>query len=106
MLSIHAVADRPQWLSTDRHIMQGYTDLVRRPTWNAATRTLSAVSHLVAGEPYRVVLALNGYQATAADTAAGTAKLQPVAGDANLVTLELLAKDSANVAWTVRFTKD
>jgi hypothetical protein len=29
MLSVHAVQDHPQWISTNRHIMQGYVDLLR-----------------------------------------------------------------------------
>ena len=86
--------------------MQGYVDLVRRPTWNAKDNTLSGVSRLVAGEPYRVVLAGNGYRAAKAETGAAKAKLQSVAGNSGLVTLELLSQKGGDVAWTVHFAKD
>jgi hypothetical protein len=106
VLSVHAVEGRPQWLSTDRHIMQGYVELVSRPTWNQEKKTLSAVSRLVAGEPYHVVLALNGYRATKAATSDGRAEIKAIAGNQNLISLELVSGSGSNVVWTVSFQED
>ncbi|MCP4199763.1 MAG: hypothetical protein GY762_21675, partial [Proteobacteria bacterium] len=47
MLSVHAVENTPQWISTDRHIMQGYVDLVKKPQWNPAKKTLSGTSSVI-----------------------------------------------------------
>ncbi len=47
MLSIHAKAPRPQWISTSRHLMQGYVDLAKKPLWHSSALKLQAVSEVV-----------------------------------------------------------
>ncbi len=37
ILSVHAVQAPPRWISTDRHVMQGYVDLVKKPQWEDST---------------------------------------------------------------------
>ena len=74
MISVHAVEKRPQWLSTNRHIMQGYVDLVKKPVWDPDRKTLSATSRVVGGEAYRVTIALNGYEVEGATARGGTAR--------------------------------
>ena len=53
VLSVRPVLDRPQLISTSRHITQGIVD-VKEERWDAATRTLSGVSHVVAGDRYEL----------------------------------------------------
>jgi hypothetical protein len=53
VLSVRPVLDRPQLISTSRHITQGMTD-VKAERWNPATRTLSGVSEVVANDPYEL----------------------------------------------------
>ena len=60
MMSVRECLDRPQVLSTNRHIMQGYLDLVR-VEWNEDRTTLTGVSKVVGGDPYVISLALNGF---------------------------------------------
>jgi hypothetical protein len=60
MISVRECLDRPQILSTDRHVMQGYLDLLR-VDWDEKRRILSGVSKIVGGDPYTVTLALNGH---------------------------------------------
>jgi hypothetical protein len=105
MLSVRACKHRPQVLSTDRHIMQGYLDM-RDVSWHEDTRTLSGVSKIVAGDLYRVTLALNGDSPTRITTAnpAVSAKLEPQQG--NLVAFTLEGPENTEVAWSVRFEKD
>lgn len=62
MLSIHEAEPHPQFLSTNRHLMQGYVDLARLPQWDEQKRELSGASRVVGGETYRIVLALNGWR--------------------------------------------
>lgn len=59
MMSVHEVEANPQVISTDRHIMQGYVDLLG-VTWQSSIKTLSGVSNVVGGEKYRAIIATNG----------------------------------------------
>jgi hypothetical protein len=59
MLSIRKVMPHPQVLSTNRHLMQGHLDLVN-VKWDG-TR-LTGKANVVAGEPFKIVIALNGFQ--------------------------------------------
>jgi hypothetical protein len=53
VLAVRPVLDRPQLISTSRHITQGIVD-VEQERWDAATRTLSGVSQTVANDPYEL----------------------------------------------------
>jgi len=105
VLSVHAVLDRPQWIATDRHMMQGYVDLVGRPEWSERDRTLTAVSRLVEKEPYRVIVATNGHKAVSASAQNARATLRPHAEDPNLVVLKLQSDDGGDARWSIRFEK-
>jgi hypothetical protein len=100
MISVRECLDRPQVLSTDRHIMQGYLDLAE-VAWHEESHVLSGVSRIVGGDPYRVSLALNGHKATAVECQPGkvTASLLP-RGDG---VVELVFESPANtvVRWSV-----
>jgi hypothetical protein len=104
VLSIHTVKNNPQWISTNRHIMQGYVDLVKKPHWKSETNTLSGVSAVVGGEPYVVTLALNGYVPkqvlTDGDIKAGITIHQD---NSNLADLIIEVPDNTNVDWTIEF---
>jgi hypothetical protein len=60
MISVRECLRHPQVLATDRHVMQGYLDLLREE-WNEERQVLAGVSKLVGGDPYTVTLALNGH---------------------------------------------
>jgi hypothetical protein len=53
VLAVRPVLDRPQLISTSRHITQGMVD-VREEKWDAKSRTLSGVSQTVANDPYEL----------------------------------------------------
>ena len=105
MLSVHAAENNPQWISTDRHIMQGYVDLVKKPEWNAAENTLFGSSSVTGGQPYRITLALNGYspQKVIANGAAADITIRP--DNKNLADLILKVKESQNVPWKIAFSE-
>lgn len=104
MISIHEVKENPQFISTNRHIMQGYVDLVKKPQWNSEKNTLSGVSSLVGGEPYRITIALNGFipkqVLTDGDIKAGITIHQD---NSNLADLIIEVPDNTNVDWTIEF---
>lgn len=104
VLSVHAVEDHPQWISTDRHLMQGYGDLVEKPIWDEESRTLSAVSSVIGGEPYCVTIALNGYGAESCRVkgAKGVLRKRDEPGLADLV---IEADRNTDAQWSVVFAR-
>jgi hypothetical protein len=119
MMSVREAVDHPQILATDRHLMQGYVDVLGC-TWNAAKSQLQGVSAVVGGEPYRVILATNGWKAMAAavddtiERSLATSRLGPakrpttvqlrtVPGGTGLVELSILRADNGPVARTITF---
>ena len=103
MMSVHAVEPNPQFLSTNRHVMQGYLDFARRPKWEAGGKALSGISEVIGAEPYRVTIATNGHRpvdCSAADAEACCDSTDEVNG---LMVLTLKAAENRRVAWSVRF---
>ncbi|MCH6258197.1 hypothetical protein MLD52_16665 [Puniceicoccaceae bacterium K14] len=103
MMAIHAVEQHPQFISTNRHIMQGYVDMARYPEWNEVNRTLSGVSKVVGGETYKVVIALNGGTPTQSWAGGADCQLQVVDGSNGIVELCIDALETGDVAWSVKF---
>jgi hypothetical protein len=102
MYSVREVLDHPQILSTNRHLMQGYVDLsdVR---WDASSKTLSGTAKVVAGEPFRIVLAKNGAHAIKTTATDAVATLEPNASEGNLVALIINSKENKSIPWIVQF---
>ena len=99
MLSIHEVEPNPQFLSTSRHLLQGYVDLARRPVWNARDHTLSGAARIIGGETYDIVIALNGYHALKASAKNAAIRVEPIAGGENLALLKMDAPENATIEW-------
>jgi hypothetical protein len=53
VLAMRPMQTYPFLLSTSQHVTQGMTDVVEEK-WEAATKTLSARSQVVAGDPYEL----------------------------------------------------
>jgi len=99
MLSVHEVENHPQFLSTDRHLMQGYLDFETHPAWDAESHELSGVSKVIGGEPYRVILACNGFRPLAASQ---DCEIGPADRD-DLAVLTILKPQNETVRWVVPF---
>jgi len=102
MISVRECLDRPQVLSTDRHLMQGYLDL-SEVEWDGERRVLSGVSKIVGGDPYRVSLALNGHEATSVECRPAEATAEIVTSGDGLVEMLLKSPENSNVRWSVSF---
>ena len=102
MLSVHELKDHPQFVSTNRHVMQGYIDLIQIE-WLAGRNLLRGVSRIVGDDPYVVTIATNGFAPQSAEVSdtRTQADLHPVRN--GLVKLRLLRPENAIVEWTVRF---
>ncbi len=53
ILAVRVQVDRPQLISTSRHITQGMVDVLEE-RWDEAKQTLSGVSRVVGGDPYEL----------------------------------------------------
>jgi hypothetical protein len=101
MLSVHEVEPNPQFLSTNRHLMQGYVDLARCPRWDGKRRELSGASRVVGGETYKVVLALHGFRPKKG-SAGGRIEVWK---GGQLATLSIDRPQNDTVNWTVFFDR-
>ena len=103
MISIHEAEKNPQFLSTNRHIMQGYVDMTRYPSWNISKNELSGISKVVGGEPYRVIIALNGFKPVKAIVREAKASVMVLDEKNGLAVLEIKKTENGEVEWGVRF---
>jgi len=102
MISVREVLNRPQVLSTDRHVMQGYLDLMKEE-WSEKRQTLTGVSKIVGGDPYTVTLALNGYSLKEIKCQDKQVKVQLSAPKDGLVVFSLTSPENATVEWAASF---
>lgn len=101
MMSVHKKENNPQFISTDRHLMQGYLDL-KECIWNEADHTLSGTSLVIKDEPYKVVIATNGK--IVRNVRANSGKITMVNKD-KLIEITLLSKESKEITWKIQFKK-
>jgi len=103
MIALHRVETNPQFLSTNRHIMQGYLDLLEKPRWIGDRKILTGTSKVIGGEDYRVVIACNGLTTVAASAGNAAATIKPLPGTDGLTVLAISSKDNADVKWEIQF---
>jgi hypothetical protein len=103
MLSVHKVQAAPQFISTNRHVMQGYIDLVMKPKWTEEEKSLSGLSRVIEKDPYELVFACNGRTPKEAEVSSGKAALGWKDKDKGIAVLTLKTKKTADIQWTVTF---
>lgn len=101
MLSVHKVQDVPQFISTNRHVMQGYLDLVEKPEWKQEEGVLEGVSAVVAKDPYELVFACNGRQPVSVQASRGEAELGWKDQQKGIAVLTIKTAENANVRWKI-----
>ena len=102
MMSLRRKLDRPQIISTDRHLMQGFVDLLGA-RWEPDKRCLSGRSAAIGGEPYKVVIALNGHEPSGWFARGAFMELEKKPGPGGLAEIVLTRKDNGAVDWSVVF---
>ncbi|MGD8239234.1 MAG: alpha-galactosidase [Armatimonadota bacterium] len=109
ILALRPVLDRPQLISTSRHITQGIVDVLEE-RWDARRRRLSGRSALVAGDPYELRVVARSPDAAWSAQSARVSPADRAAGveitltEANsLVRATINAPTSREVSWTLRF---
>ncbi len=111
IIALRPASDRPQLVSTSRHVTQGIVDVVAEQ-WNRPKSILSGTSKIVAGDPYelRVIRprtppsswTLKSAGVNDADRAAGV-RVSAVTEEDNLVRVRLDSPESREVNLSLRF---
>ena len=105
MMSVHEVAKHPQFISSNRHVMQGYVDVVKTD-WDPATRTLTGTSKVVGGDTYKLVIAANGHKPASCSAQGATAEIKVINAEAGgIAVLSIDRAENGTVDWSVSFTK-
>ncbi len=100
MMSIHTVENNPQFISTNRHIMQGMLDLTDCK-WNSKKKKLTGTSKVIGGDQYVVVIANNGHKAVKASVSSGKSKLIEVSPE--IIHLSIDVEENQDITWMVSF---
>ena len=101
MISLHRKENVPQFLSTNRHIMQGYIDL-KDVQWSSARKTLSGMASVVEGEAYVIVIAPNGNKTKNMKVDSGKATIK-VVDNTGLIELSIESKQNKDIRWSLSF---
>lgn len=102
MMSVHEALTVPQFISTNRHIMQGYIDL-KDCRWDSFANRLRGEARVIANETYVVVIATNGKQPVACQIKGGKASFEIIDREAGIVKLSILSKRSETAEWSLKF---
>ncbi|MEJ7736416.1 MAG: hypothetical protein WKF97_03225 [Chitinophagaceae bacterium] len=98
--SVHEVANHPQFISTNRHIMQGLMEL-SNVQWNNERKEYSGKAEIVGGETMEIVIAPNGNKAVKVKTDNGKASFKKTSD--GLLVLKISNKTNAAINWKVIF---
>jgi hypothetical protein len=104
MMSVHEVEANPQFISTNRHIMQGYVDMPRCK-WDGKARELRGTSKVIGGETYKVIVALNGWKPKTANAPGAKSKIRLFDDKIGLAELSLDRPQNGDTDWVITFDK-
>ncbi len=101
LFSVRKVLAMPQLLSTNRHILQGWMD-IKELNWDDREKTLSGKACVVAGEPFKIVIANNNWKFSSAIAPGFTIKKQNhPSGDNNLDVIVIESKENSEVPFAI-----
>ncbi len=100
VFSVHEVTNHPQFISTNRHIMQGYMEL-HNVQWNEKRKEYSGNADVVGGETMEIVIAPNGKKVLKVKTDKGTASIEKTGN--GLLILKISSKANVSVNWRIFF---
>lgn len=98
--SIHEVKNSPQFISTNRHLMQGLMEL-HNIQWDKNKKIYSGEADVVGGETMEIVIASNGHKTPTAKVNAGSVKIIPL--EKNLVLVQIDSDINKTVSWELYF---
>ena len=106
MISIHEVQKHPQFISTNRHIMQGYLDL-EDVKWDESASELSGTAKVNGSEPFKIIVAGNGFkpEKTISNSKGVKVNVLP-SGFPEIYELEINSSVNQSVDWRISFSKN
>jgi hypothetical protein len=104
MLSVHEVIGHPQFISTNRHIMQGYVDL-HKIAWDGGNKSLSGESDVPKDEEYTIIIAGNGYKPVSCRAEKAESSIRVLNEKENLSALSIKSRRSGKIPWTITFAR-
>lgn len=102
MISVRRKLGVPQYISTSRHLMQGYIDM-KDCSWSARDNSLRGTADILAGEANTIVIAANGHNPLRASASQCRAELLGIEGHPGLFKLILTPEQDGDTAWCVEF---
>ena len=103
MMAIHKVDKFPQFISTNRHIMQGYVDMTKLPEWDASKKILTGTSLVPENEEYKIVMAANGYEPEEVRVSEGDGNWNWINQVQGLFEVTILSPITGELIWEVDF---
>lgn len=100
MMAIHEKERHPQFISTNRHVMQGCFDM-REVQWRDADKILKGRSDVVGGDRYEVIIATNGFKIAGCKVSSGKCEIRSF--NNGTAALDITVDKNVPVDWTVRF---
>lgn len=101
--AIRELLDRPQLITTSRHLSQGAAE-IEMLSWNPATLALEGRSRVVAGDDYQMKFHLPaGYRL---ESATIDRKPLETRKDGEYVTVAVRRDQTGSIGWVLRFAKD
>lgn len=104
MLSVREQFDHPGIISTNRHIMQGYLDIIGT-LWDPETRTLRGRSRLTGNDPCLITIAGEGFTPETSSCKSDKTTSELSTGSDGLVRLTLTSSENLDENWEVVFRK-
>ncbi len=100
MMSVHEAENHPQFLSTNRHVMQGYIDVLKS-SWNQSANILAGTSKIIGGETYKLVIAVSGHHLISCTAKGAKSEIKMIDAANGLAELRIDSVENANVDWTI-----
>jgi hypothetical protein len=102
MMALHLKETHPQFISTNRHIMQGYLDL-KEVNWNEKTKELNGVAEVIGNDPFEIIIATNNYKVKNIKVSHGKATVSQQNLPDGISKIILTSETNTPVKWSLRF---
>jgi hypothetical protein len=105
VMAVHEAKNVPQFLSTSRHLLQGYLDITKYPVWNENKKELTGTSKVIGGELYKIIIAANGYKLNKCTAGKADCKIILLDEANSIYEIEIISNTNSDVNWKMLFTK-
>lgn len=102
MIAVHEVVNHPQFISTNRHIMQGYIEL-KNINWNKAGKIYSGYASVIGGETLKIIIAANGFKPKLCKVAGAKCNWKYSQLSGELIEISIESSVNREVKWSFYF---